>query len=44
MQTFVDFMRRQTEGTPIENMAIDGKAVLELYQRAAVTDCTGASS
>ncbi|MDR3554759.1 MAG: hypothetical protein P4L55_08385 [Syntrophobacteraceae bacterium] len=40
VQTFVDFMRRQTEGTPVENMSIDGKAVLELYQRAGVADPT----
>ena len=38
LQTFIDFMRGQTEGTSIENMAVDANAVMALYQKAGVAD------
>ncbi|MGC8495526.1 MAG: JAB domain-containing protein, partial [Syntrophobacteraceae bacterium] len=37
-RTFIDFMRRQTEGTPIENMYLDRNAVMTLYQKGGVYD------
>lgn len=38
VQTFIDFMRGQTEGTPGENLHINQDAVMQLYQRAGVFD------
>jgi hypothetical protein len=33
-------MRGETEGTSIENMAIDGQALMTLYQKAGIADPT----
>lgn len=34
--TFTDFMRSQVDGTPLEHMAINGDALMQLYQRSGV--------
>jgi hypothetical protein len=38
VQTFIDFMRKQTDGTPVENMYINRDAVMQLYQRSGIAD------
>ena len=38
LQTFIDFMKDQTQGTSIENMHVDVNALMTLYQKAGIAD------